>query len=51
MKTDNHSFKLNVPLDLMDMLKQIARRESRSVTAQMNLMLRKQAEAEEAAQK
>jgi hypothetical protein len=45
-------FKLNVPEPLMERLKEIARRESRSVTAQMNLMLRRQVEAEDlAAQK
>lgn len=49
MKPDTKHFKLNVPSDLMAKLKSIAAREARSVTAQMNLMLRKQVEAEEAA--
>lgn len=48
MKSDTKHFKLNVPSDLMERLKQIASRESRSVTAQINLMLRKQVEAEDA---
>lgn len=51
MKAEVHSFKLNVPTDLMAKLKEIATRESRSVSAQMNLMLRRQVEAEETAQK
>lgn len=42
MKAEVKPFKLNVPADLMEMLKDIARRESRSISAQMNLMLRKQ---------
>lgn len=46
MKPDTRHFKLNLPADLLATLKQIAARESRSVTAQVNLMLRKQAEAE-----
>lgn len=48
MKPDTKHFKLNVPADLMEKLKEIAQRESRSVTSQMNLMLRKQVEAEDA---
>lgn len=48
MKPETHSFKLNVHKDLMMKLKEIALRESRSVSAQMNLMLRRQVEAEEA---
>lgn len=51
MKPEVHPFKLNVPINLMDAIKTIAVRESRSVSAQMNLMLRKQVEADEAAQK
>lgn len=51
MKTEHHSFKLNVPMDLMQKLKEIAERESRSVTSQMNLMLRKQVENETTTQK
>lgn len=51
MKPESHPFKLNVPQDLMTTLKHIAARECRSLSAQMNLMLRKQVEAEEAAQK
>ncbi|MFN3312562.1 MAG: hypothetical protein ACK46Q_03745 [Hyphomonas sp.] len=50
MKPNTKHFKLNVPADLLDTLKQIAMRESRSVTAQINLMLMKQAQAEGAAQ-
>jgi hypothetical protein len=48
MQTNTRQFKLNMPLDLMDSLKEIAVRESRSVTAQINLMLRKQVEADQA---
>ena len=48
MKPDTKHFKLNVPSDLMAKLKDIAAREARSVTSQMNLMLRRQVEAEEA---
>lgn len=51
MKPEAYPFKLNVHADLMDKLKTVAARESRSVSAQMNLMLRKQIEADEADQK
>lgn len=51
MKPGHTHFKLNVPVDLMGKLKGVADRESRSVTAQINLMLRKQIEADEADQK
>lgn len=51
MKPEKKHFKLNMPADLMDRLKEIAVRESRSVTSQVNLMLRKQVEADEATQK
>lgn len=51
MKPDTKHFKLNAPADLMDKLKEIANHESRSVTAQVNLMLRRQIEAYEADQK
>ncbi|WP_158275163.1 hypothetical protein [Thioclava sp. NG1] len=51
MKVEVQPFKLNVHKDVMVKLKEIAVRESRSVSAQMNLMLRKQVEADEAAQK
>ena len=51
MENDRKHFKLNVPSELMEKLKSVALRESRSVTAQINLMLRKQVEAEEAEQK
>lgn len=37
MKPETRHFKLNVPADLLETLKQIAARESRSVTAQVNL--------------
>lgn len=48
MKTETKHFKLNVPSDLMVKLTGIAAREARSVTAQINLMLRRQVQAEEA---
>ncbi|BBU58500.1 hypothetical protein KU6B_47650 [Mameliella alba] len=48
MKAEKKHFKLNVPADLMEKLKEIAEREARSVTSQINLMLRRQVEAEEA---
>ena len=51
MKPETTSFKLNVHTDLMVKLKEIALRESRSVSAQMNRMLRAQVEADAAAQK
>lgn len=51
MKAETKHFKLNVPADLMEKVKEIALREARSVTAQMNLMLRRQVDSEEAAQK
>lgn len=51
MKPETKHFKLNVPADLMMKLKEIALRESRSVTAQVNLMLRRQVEADEASKK
>lgn len=51
MKPDKTQFKIAMPTDLMEKLKEIAVRESRSVSAQMNLMLRKQVEADEAAKK
>ncbi len=51
MKPDTRHFKLNVPTDLMERLREIALRESRSVTAQINLMLRAQVALDEAAQK
>lgn len=51
MKTEMTPFKLNVPADLMVKLKEVAAGESRSVTAQVNLMLRKQVEAYDAAKK
>lgn len=51
MKAETKHFKLNAPADLMEKLKKIAAGESRSVTAQVNLMLRKQVEAYEAAKK
>lgn len=47
MKPDTKHFKLNMPSDLMIALKEIAVRESRSMTAQINLMLRKQVEADQ----
>lgn len=51
MKPETKHFKLNVPTDLMEKVKDIALREARSVTAQINVMLRRQVETEEAAQK
>lgn len=51
MKPEVKSFKINVPADLMDALKAIAARENRSVSAQMNRMLRNQVAADEATQK
>ncbi|MBR9841440.1 MAG: hypothetical protein GYB50_26840 [Rhodobacteraceae bacterium] len=48
MQAKTKHFKLNVPSDLMVKLKEISERECRSVTSQINLMLRKQVEAEEA---
>lgn len=51
MNLETKPFKLNVPAELMEKLKEIAKRESRSVSAQMNLMLRKQVEAKTADQK
>lgn len=51
MEPKTKHFKLNVPADLMEKLKEVAVRESRSVTSQINLMLRKQVEAEHATQK
>lgn len=51
MKPETKHFKLNAPVDLMEKLKEIAERESRSVTAQMNLMLRKQVESDATTQK
>lgn len=46
---DKRQFKLNMPTDLLDAVRGIAQRESRSVGAQVNVMLRNQIEAEEAA--
>ena len=51
MKPQTTAFKLNVPDELLENLREIAARESRSVTAQINLMLRRQVEAETADQK
>ncbi|WP_323771208.1 hypothetical protein [Antarctobacter sp.] len=47
METENKHFKLNVPIDLYGELKKLAVRESRSMTSQINLMLRRQLGAEE----
>lgn len=48
MRKEVHQYKFNVPIDLMEKLREISARESRSVSAQMNLMLRKQVETYEA---
>lgn len=50
MKPDKAHFKIAMPADLMAALKAIAVRESRSVSAQMIRMLRKQVQAEETTQ-
>ncbi|WP_172327841.1 Arc family DNA-binding protein [Mangrovicoccus sp. HB161399] len=47
MKADTKHFKLNLPTDLLDQLREIAGHECRSVTAQIVLMLRKQIEADQ----
>lgn len=49
MRQPTKSFKLNVPEDLLEKLKDIAARENRSVTAQINRMLSQQVEAHDAA--
>lgn len=51
MKSEIRQFKLNVPTALFDALKEIAVRESRSVSAQVTLMLREKVEADQSAQK
>lgn len=42
MKTENKHFKLNVPPELLADLKELAVSEGRSMTSQINLMLRQQ---------
>ncbi len=44
-KTDFTHFKLNIDKDLHEKLKKIAAHEDRSMTAQINRMLREQADA------
>lgn len=46
MKPESKHFKLNVPPDLLENLKVLAASESRSMTSQINLMLRRQLTAE-----
>ena len=48
---EKEQFKMNVPADLKGKLREIARRECRSLSAQIILMLRRQIEAQEANQK
>ena len=45
-----HQFKLNLSPDLLVKLKEIAERDSRSVTSLINLMLRRQIEKDTADQ-
>lgn len=51
MTTDTTHFKINMPVDLMEKLKEAAVRESRSVTGQIVRMLRHQVETEARTQK
>lgn len=48
MKIETKQYKMNCPADLMARLKEIAQRESRSVSAQVIRMLRQQVEADDA---
>lgn len=46
MESKSTSFKLNLPLALKEQLHRIAEREGRSVTSQINVMLRQQVKAD-----
>ena len=47
MNPDKIPFKLNVPTDLMEKLKDAAAKESRTITSQINVMLIRQFESQQ----